>query len=529
MANSAERLPPQADYIPVSHVGSLLQEARLRVGQDLRIVAEDLRIKYHHLLAIEEGRFGDLPGPTYVTGFIRAYAEYLGLDAEEIVRRYKDEPRIQPRTNQLDFPAPANDSGMPAGALLLVALLLVGAAYGVWYWMSSSETSVAELIPEIPARLVDLVDGDDPAAPGQGSGEAGPGDAGSDPARVASGATTPAPPVAAGAESGAGAPAPDATPEGGDQTGTAAADAVAVLEGAAPGETAPDGQPGDRPQGGRDGGDAPALAADGAPAGTSAGTADGIADGIADGTSDGAAADTVQASDTGGTAEPAADRGDTGETGATQAATVAPALLTAEDGSRVPAPPTPAPEAAESVESGATAASADGEDGETVQTAETVDAAGAAPAADGPDTGPGTDTPVAADASVPPPVPGTDAATAADDAETAAAEQEAAEDPAPSYVGRAAPSDVRAVSEGARIVLRANRDSWIQVRQGGDLVVRRLLRRGDTYAVPGGGGYTLNTSNAGGLEVYVDGRRVRNLGPVGAPRNGVRLSPSALN
>ena len=103
------------------------------------------------------------------------------------------------------------------------------------------------------------------------------------------------------------------------------------------------------------------------------------------------------------------------------------------------------------------------------------------------------------------------------------------DEPEPAYVGRAAPPDVRAAGGNARIVLRADRDAWIQLRRDGELVLRRLLRRGDVYAIPAGGGYVLNTSNAGGLEVYVDGRRVRDLGPVGAPRNGVRLSPRALN
>jgi cytoskeleton protein RodZ len=112
--------------------------------------------------------------------------------------------------------------------------------------------------------------------------------------------------------------------------------------------------------------------------------------------------------------------------------------------------------------------------------------------------------------------------------ETAEAEEEP-EETTPAYVGRPAPSDVQAVTGDSRIVLRANRDSWIQVRRGGELVVRRLLRRGDTYAVPGGVGFTLNTSNAGGLEVYIDGRRAPNLGPVGAARNGIILSPSRLN
>ncbi|MFQ5764972.1 MAG: helix-turn-helix domain-containing protein, partial [Rhodospirillales bacterium] len=71
-------------------VGALLKVSRLRVGMDLEEVADVLRIRYVYLEAIEDGRFDDLPGTPYATGFIRAYAEHLGLDSDEVVRRFKN-------------------------------------------------------------------------------------------------------------------------------------------------------------------------------------------------------------------------------------------------------------------------------------------------------------------------------------------------------------------------------------------------------------------------------------------------------
>ena len=64
---------------------------RMHQGGDLHEIAEDLRIRYEHLLALEETRFDDLPGPTYVVGFLRSYATYLGLDAEQLIQTM---PRI---------------------------------------------------------------------------------------------------------------------------------------------------------------------------------------------------------------------------------------------------------------------------------------------------------------------------------------------------------------------------------------------------------------------------------------------------
>ena len=73
----------------VSDLGALLRAARLRQGKDLRQIASVLRIRYDYLQSMENGRFDELPGAIYSTGFIKAYSEYLGLDGKEIVFRLK--------------------------------------------------------------------------------------------------------------------------------------------------------------------------------------------------------------------------------------------------------------------------------------------------------------------------------------------------------------------------------------------------------------------------------------------------------
>lgn len=148
-------------------VGLLLRSTREGAGIDLRAASEALRIRYAHLQAIEEGRYHDLPGATYAVGFVRAYAEYLGLDGNEIVRRFKDESAIIPKQNELDFPTPVNEGGLPSGAVILIALALGAAIYGVWYWGSSSDRSVAEMIQEVPERLTALLNSapQEPAVP----------------------------------------------------------------------------------------------------------------------------------------------------------------------------------------------------------------------------------------------------------------------------------------------------------------------------------------------------------------------------
>jgi cytoskeletal protein RodZ len=54
----------------------------MRQGLDLADCAAATRIRERYLIAIEDGRFESLPGPAYVSGFIRAYAGHLGVTVD---------------------------------------------------------------------------------------------------------------------------------------------------------------------------------------------------------------------------------------------------------------------------------------------------------------------------------------------------------------------------------------------------------------------------------------------------------------
>ena len=54
------------------------------------------------------------------------------------------------------------------------------------------------------------------------------------------------------------------------------------------------------------------------------------------------------------------------------------------------------------------------------------------------------------------------------------------------------------------------------------------MKRGETYAVPAGVGAVLETGNAGGIDIVVDGSAIEPIGPVGAVRRGVLLEADAL-
>ena len=143
----------QDENLNVTKVGALLQASRLRLGHDLRFVAETLHIRFVYLEAIEAGRYEELPGAVYVVGFIRSYAEFLGLDSEEVVRRSKAEVAAQSVTSELVFPVPMPETSIPGRSIVLVGVIVSLLAYGGWYASTTNEGLSVEMISPVPERL----------------------------------------------------------------------------------------------------------------------------------------------------------------------------------------------------------------------------------------------------------------------------------------------------------------------------------------------------------------------------------------
>jgi len=150
-------------------VGALLRRKREGFRQDLDTVAGQLHIRLAYLKAIEDGRFKDLPGLTYASGFVRSYADYLGLDGEEMVRRFREEIAGMDRQVQLIFPSLATEGKIPSGAVLLLSGFLAVLAYGVWYYLADRQKSFLDLVPEVPSQLRALL-GSQPATNTAGTG-----------------------------------------------------------------------------------------------------------------------------------------------------------------------------------------------------------------------------------------------------------------------------------------------------------------------------------------------------------------------
>lgn len=73
----------------MQEIGDLLKRTRQAKGLTIDDVQEATKIRARYLEAMEEGRFDVLPGEVYVKGFLRNYADFVGLSGDEVVAQYK--------------------------------------------------------------------------------------------------------------------------------------------------------------------------------------------------------------------------------------------------------------------------------------------------------------------------------------------------------------------------------------------------------------------------------------------------------
>ncbi|MDE6571168.1 MAG: DUF4115 domain-containing protein [Alphaproteobacteria bacterium] len=83
--------------------------------------------------------------------------------------------------------------------------------------------------------------------------------------------------------------------------------------------------------------------------------------------------------------------------------------------------------------------------------------------------------------------------------------------------------------ESADVILQAAQESWVKIEDGrGNTVFSRVLVPGDVYYVPAGDKYKGTFGNAGGIDVWVDGKLGPKLGADHTRKSGVSMAPASL-
>lgn len=114
-------------------IGAQLRQNREARGVSLEVVARDTNISKSYLASLEENNFDQFPAESYMIGFLRTYAEYLGLSSQDLIAAYRNF-RIQEAPPPLEALIVRKPSLPPWTGLALVVLIAVAGltALGIW-------------------------------------------------------------------------------------------------------------------------------------------------------------------------------------------------------------------------------------------------------------------------------------------------------------------------------------------------------------------------------------------------------------
>lgn len=165
-----QRKPQQDDLENYAdmEVGDLLRRARLHYGQSLQDIERTLRIRESQIDAIEKGDIEKLPGRVYAIGFVRSYAEYLGLDGDKIVHLFKAQYMdVSPSRKELVFPVAASETRTPPVWLIIVSIVIAVAILAAWTIRNRTDRSAVTQVPAVPEEMTQRLEDESALPPPQ--------------------------------------------------------------------------------------------------------------------------------------------------------------------------------------------------------------------------------------------------------------------------------------------------------------------------------------------------------------------------
>jgi hypothetical protein len=141
----------------VVEIGSSLREARERQNLELSRIEQDTRIRAKFLRALEDEQFDRIPAPAYARGFLRTYADYLGLDAQRLVDEYNAHfaPTEEP---QAAAPVRIRRPGRLRRRLLIVVPVVLAVGLVAWgFSLGGSHHHRAASGPPLPHTRIALM------------------------------------------------------------------------------------------------------------------------------------------------------------------------------------------------------------------------------------------------------------------------------------------------------------------------------------------------------------------------------------
>lgn len=139
-------------------VGATLCQARREQGLSEKDVADRLHITMHYVKALETGSYDKLPGAVFAKGYIKSYAQLLGLDSAALLAAYEaDQVECQVSQGQPAAQEVRRDRNRPF--VIASVVLFIGVFASLWI-VSQWGDEVPVPSAQAPAEAGGNVDGD---------------------------------------------------------------------------------------------------------------------------------------------------------------------------------------------------------------------------------------------------------------------------------------------------------------------------------------------------------------------------------
>jgi cytoskeleton protein RodZ len=115
-------------------IGQTLRATREARAIPIEEISVALKIRTKYLMALEEGNVKELPSAVYLIGYLKSYADFLGLESDALIEHLRSEQEHRPQQTELYLPEPYRKDFHPKPVALVLSVVLTVGIYALWHY-----------------------------------------------------------------------------------------------------------------------------------------------------------------------------------------------------------------------------------------------------------------------------------------------------------------------------------------------------------------------------------------------------------
>ena len=140
----------------MAFIGELLKKSRITKKIDIKTVAKDLNISFDVLNNIEDDNFPEYLDKVYLTGHIRAYSKYLGLNSNEVIKQFREQTSFTHKSELDELPKPLVKENLffiTSKSFSLFSIVFICICFYFLFIKSNDLQPNYSIIPDLPENL----------------------------------------------------------------------------------------------------------------------------------------------------------------------------------------------------------------------------------------------------------------------------------------------------------------------------------------------------------------------------------------